>query len=185
MSLIKYACYIANIIHTTIMLNEHTNPAFLCIYTKIQPTVTNTSHIIGEYVLETDLPLKYHIYTTYVSYFMCRYQTTVSVYIPHVNSLQSIIWPWTQVYLHFILLAYAPGQIYVSHCTYTGGSHLNHFFWEHENLSDLWVIWLISTLKYTNYTKIFLAKIWVKWESTLTAVQLSQNPPVYSTALLT
>ena len=40
----------------------------------------------------------------------------------------------------------------------TGGSRLSRIFWEHENLSDLWVIQLISTLKYTNYTKIFLAK---------------------------
>ena len=51
-------------------------------------------------------------------------------------------------------------------------------FWEHENLFNLWVIKLISTLKYTNYTKSFWQKIWVKQESGLTTVWLNQDPPV-------
>ena len=29
---------------------------------------------------------------------------------------------------------------------YTGGSHLSQIFWEHENLSDLSIIWLIQLL---------------------------------------
>ena len=49
-------------------------------------------------------------------------------------------------------------------------------FWEYESLSDLWVIQLISTIKYTNYTKIFWKKIQVKWESGLTTVWLNWDP---------
>ena len=33
----------------------------------------------------------------------------------------------------------------ISHTTYIGGSHLSWIFWEHENLSSLSLIWLIST----------------------------------------
>ena len=31
---------------------------------------------------------------------MCRYQTTLSVYMPHINSVQSTLWPKTLVYIH-------------------------------------------------------------------------------------
>ena len=62
---------------------------------------------------------------------------------------------------------------------FTGGSHLRQIFWEHENLSDLWVIRFISTLQYTNYTKIFWAKIQIKQESSLTTVWLNWDPPIY------
>ena len=55
---------------------------------------------------------------TYGSYFICRYQTPLSVYIPYWNSLQSIIWPKVLLYIHFTLLAYAPEQIYLPHHTY-------------------------------------------------------------------
>ena len=57
----------------------------------------------------------------------------------------------------------------------TGGSHLSQIFWEHENLSGLSVIWLISTL---NYTKKFWQKTWAKQESGLTTVQCKWDTPV-------
>ena len=56
---------------------------------------------------------------------MCRYQTTMSVNIPHMNSMQSIMWPQTLVYIHFTSFAYAPEKIclpccaYMLHCTNT------------------------------------------------------------------
>ena len=40
------------------------------------------------------------------------------VYIPHTNSLKSIMWPKALVSIHFTLLAYAPEQICLPHCTY-------------------------------------------------------------------
>ena len=47
----------------------------------------------------------------------------MSVYIPHMNSMQSIVQAGTLLYLHLTLLAYAPEQaclphlICISHCT--------------------------------------------------------------------
>ena len=35
---------------------------------------------------------------------MCRYETTMSVYIPYINSLQLIPWPETLVYLPFHII---------------------------------------------------------------------------------
>ena len=65
--------------HTAIMLNEHTDPTYLSISTKIEPTATATSHLIATYVPETNMPLK------------STCETTVSVYISHMNSMQSIM----------------------------------------------------------------------------------------------
>ena len=76
-------------------------PNILCISTKMQINVTVTSHIIAIYVPETNMPLKYLIYVMYANYFMCRYETTMSVYMPHMNSLHSTIWPGALVYIHF------------------------------------------------------------------------------------
>ena len=52
------------------------------------------------------------------NYFMCRYQTTFSGYIPHMNTLQSIIWPEALLYMYSTLLEYATEQICLPHCTY-------------------------------------------------------------------
>ena len=37
------------------------------------------------------MPLKCHIYTTYGNYIMYTYRATVSVYIPPMDSMQSIM----------------------------------------------------------------------------------------------
>ena len=91
-----------------------------CTYTKIQPTATNTLHIIAKFVPKQNMPSN----AKYANYFMCRYHTTVSVCIPSINSMQSTLSPQALVYLHFILLAYAPEQICLSHCACT--SHCTH-----------------------------------------------------------
>ena len=62
---------------------------------------------------------------------------------------------------------------------YTGGSHLSRIFWEHENQSSLLVIWLIYNKLYRKKETKFWKKIWAKWESGLTVVQLKQDPPVW------
>ena len=51
-------------------------------------------------------------------------------------------------------------------------------FWEHENQSGLLVIWLIYIQLYRKKETKFWKKIWAKWESSLTAVWLKQDPPV-------
>ena len=45
---------------------------------KIITTATLIYHVI--------IAFKCHIYATYANYFLCRYQTTMSVYIPHMYS---------------------------------------------------------------------------------------------------
>ena len=42
----------------------------------------------------------------------------MSIYMPHINSLQSTMWSGTLVYIHLTLLAYASEQIFLQHCTY-------------------------------------------------------------------
>ena len=42
--------------------------------------------------------------------------TAISVYKPHMKSLQSTVCPGTLVYIHFTL-AYTPEQICLPHCT--------------------------------------------------------------------
>ena len=44
------------------MLNGHIDPTYFPIPTKIQPTVTATVHITAKDLLETNMPLKCHIY---------------------------------------------------------------------------------------------------------------------------
>ena len=41
----------------------------------------------------------------------------MSIYMPHMTSMQSTIWPGTMVYIHFTLLPYATEQLCLSHCT--------------------------------------------------------------------
>ena len=64
---------------------------------------------------------------------------------------------------------------------YTGGSCLSWIFGEHENLSDLSVIWLIYIKLYRKKEKKIWQKIWAKWESSLTTVWLKWDPPVCTT----
>ena len=48
----------------------------------------------------------------------CAHETTMSVYMTHMNSLQSTVLPQALVYLHFTVLIYAPEQIYAYHIVY-------------------------------------------------------------------
>ena len=52
-------------------------------------------------------------------------------------------------------------------------------FWEHENLSSLSIIWLISTIYKEKEKKQFWQNIWAKQESGLTTVWLKWDPPVW------
>ena len=51
-------------------------------------------------------------------------------------------------------------------------------FLEHENLSGLSIIRLIYIKLYRKRKPNFGKKIWAKWESGLTTVQLKRDPPV-------
>ena len=48
--------------------------------------------------------------SSYINYLMCIYDTTMSVYMPHMNSLLSTLWPEALVYINYISLAYAQNR---------------------------------------------------------------------------
>ena len=66
-SLNKYGCHTANISHTAIILNGHTNQKFLDTCAKTQQTAIPTSHLIVTYVPKTNIPLKCHLHAIYVN----------------------------------------------------------------------------------------------------------------------
>ena len=47
----------------------------------------------------------------HISINSCPHDTSMSVYMPYMNAMQSTIWKGTLVYIHFILLTYALEQI--------------------------------------------------------------------------
>ena len=96
--------------------NLHTDPTLQHI-SKKQQNETIINHVITTYVPTTNMPLKCYTHATYENYFMCKYKTTMPIYMPHMNSLQSTIWPGTLVYMYFTFLQ-APYQMCLPHCTY-------------------------------------------------------------------
>ena len=75
-------------------------------------------YAITMYVSTRNMSLKCHWYTAYANCFRYSYEITISVHIPHMDSVQSIMWPVATVYIHFTLLAYATESICQLHCTY-------------------------------------------------------------------
>ena len=59
----------------------------------------------------------------YANLFLCRYQTTMAVYIPHMNSLHSTLPPQALVYTQFKLLLCAPEHICLQHQTCMSHCH--------------------------------------------------------------
>ena len=79
------------------MLNGHTDQIYLPICTKIQQITAPTSHTITKYVAETKLcPSN----ATDATYFMCRYETNMSIYLPHMSSVQSKVRLEGLLYMH-------------------------------------------------------------------------------------
>ena len=73
---------------TAIMLNGHIDPTYLPLSTKTEPTATATSCVISKYIPGTNMALKCYVYA---NYFICTYETTMSVHTPHIKSMQSIM----------------------------------------------------------------------------------------------
>ena len=78
-------------------------PTALILYSTCRPHITaNTGqnnnklhlfyHTITIYVSTSNMPLTCHIYSIYATYIICTCMTTTSVYAPHMNSIQSIMW---------------------------------------------------------------------------------------------
>ena len=65
-------------------------------------------HAINIYVPATNKPLKCHRYSTYANYFACRYETTMSVYLPNMNSMH-------EKYCHDHWHVYIPHYLQMPH----------------------------------------------------------------------
>ena len=83
-----------------------------CIYKK---TGTFIYHAITTYLPKSNVFLKCHISAKLLH---DTYENAMLVYRAQINSMQSIMWPDTLVYIHFILLAYALEQIQLPHCSH-------------------------------------------------------------------
>ena len=78
------------------------DPIFMLMQVKQQQeTAIFIYHAITMYVPTTNMALTCHIYAAYTNYFICAYKATMSVYIPHMNSMQTIMRPKALVNIHF------------------------------------------------------------------------------------
>ena len=64
------------------------------------------------------MPHKCHMYGTYENYFITKYHTSISVYMPQMSSSELHMSPGTLVYTHFTSMTYAPKQTCLLHCIY-------------------------------------------------------------------
>ena len=87
----------------------------------IAPSACARKHVIAKYMPKIYVSLKYHI--KHMCQLVHMHMTTTSVYIPHMNPIKSMMWPGTQMYIHFKLFAYTPIQICLWHYTYI--CHIN------------------------------------------------------------
>ena len=85
-SLNKNGCHIINIAHMNNMLYGHTDPIFLHIYAKTQPTAIIIYHVIVIYVPEINMSIKLDIYAIY-SQDICTYLGDVCPFMWHSWSM--------------------------------------------------------------------------------------------------
>ena len=91
MPLNKYACHILYVCPIALILYFMCRPNSTTHTNQKQQTATFIYLTVTLYVPTTNMPLKYHIYATDANYFICTYDIAMSVYIPHMNSMQSIM----------------------------------------------------------------------------------------------
>ena len=65
----------------------------------------------------TNMPIICQIQTTHANYFVCRYETSLSLHVPHIHSLQWTMCLGALVYMHSTLQAHATDQICLPSCT--------------------------------------------------------------------
>ena len=94
----KYAWHIGNIYLITCLLYCTYRSNITTHVTKIkQQNASLIYHAILIHVWATNMPLKCHIYVTCSNYYMCINEGSKLTYMPHVNSLPSII-SWALLY---------------------------------------------------------------------------------------
>ena len=104
MPLKKYAYHITYVPQYYYCSKHIFYPHYLTNEQKQQQIGTLIYHAIATYKQTTNMPLQCHTCQVVHS----NYQTGISAYIPHINSLQSTMSLQAKVYIHFTLLAYAP-----------------------------------------------------------------------------
>ena len=89
MTLNKYVCHIAQVCSTALVYRLHVKPTLQYIYVKQNSQLQLYSSCYNNLCANNKYAPQMHIYVTYANYFMCRHETTVSAYLPDVNSMQS------------------------------------------------------------------------------------------------
>ena len=115
----------------------HINPHY-CTHNSKKTICNRYSRLYCKICTRNKYALKCHRYATYANYFMCWYETTISVCIPHVNLLQWTVWPGALLHTHFTLLAYAHQQICLSHLMYVP---------LHSGLHSGWILYSLNSLQ--------------------------------------
>ena len=105
MSLNKCGFYIANMIHTGIMLNGHTDPTVLYISAKIQPIAMHISHITAKICARKKYaPQIPHIF--YICQLLFHMQISdnyVSIYTPYQLTAINDVTMTTDIYIFHII----------------------------------------------------------------------------------
>ena len=112
MPLNKYASHITHSCPTALLLYT-TYRHHITTYTSqnLQQTATFFYHAITIHVPTANMPLKCHICATYANYFMGTYETTVSLYIPDMNSVTKS----NAIILHYWYMPLNNYTCYIAH----------------------------------------------------------------------
>ena len=73
-------------------------------------------HMLFPYICQQQIFFSNATYMPHIQISSCACDTAMSLQIPHMNSLPSLMIPEILVKIHFTLSAYAPEQICPSHC---------------------------------------------------------------------
>ena len=113
----KYAYHITHVCPTALIQYSKCRPQLLHI--QVTKTATFIYYAITMYVTTTNIPPKCHIYKPHMPITICAHETTMTVYVPHMNSVQSIMWTKALMYIyisHYWHMSHE--QICLPHYTY-------------------------------------------------------------------
>ena len=99
--------------HVIKLCSLHVDPTLLHIQVKKKQTAALIFHSVTINVPTTNMPQMPHMQIS-----SCAHETTISVDIPHMSTMQSTMSQQVLVYIQFTLLTYVPQQICLPHCIY-------------------------------------------------------------------
>ena len=92
MSVNKYACHIASMNHTAIMLNGHIYPRPLYICVKTHATVMSTSHVVAMYVPAINMPLKWYTGGSCLNWIFWEHENMSGLFTLNYTRKRKNIW---------------------------------------------------------------------------------------------